>query len=64
VAKAWYHDDQCLIAEWQCEVGTLGLLGMVVLGPIAAGSVLVTLIAWGADITKGPGPRADDEPDS
>jgi hypothetical protein len=47
-AVAWYHDDQCVIAGWQCGVGGLGLLGFTVLGPLAVVSALLTLLAWGA----------------
>lgn len=47
-AVAWYHDDQCFIAEWQCGVGGLGLRGFTVLGPLAALSALLTFLAWGA----------------
>jgi hypothetical protein len=47
-AKTWYHDDQCFIAEWQCEVGGLGLLGLLVFGQLAVVSALLALAAWGA----------------
>jgi hypothetical protein len=54
-AIAWYHDDQCFIAEWQCGVGELGLLGVTVVGPIAALSALLTVLAWGAHLWGGHG---------
>jgi hypothetical protein len=52
VAKAWYHDDQCLIAEWQCGAGAIGLLGFVVLGPLAVLSALITLLVWAAHLLR------------
>jgi hypothetical protein len=50
VAIAWYHDDQCLIAEWQCSLGALGLFGFMVLGPLAALSALLTALVWAVEL--------------
>lgn len=45
VFSSWYHDDQCMIAQWKCDAGTLSLFAMIVVGPFAALFTLVTLVA-------------------
>jgi hypothetical protein len=46
MATSWYHDDQCMIAQWKCAAGTLGVAGIVFVGPAAALATLVTATAW------------------
>jgi hypothetical protein len=58
VAHAWYHDDQCMIAQWKCDAGTVGLFGAVMVGPIAAVAALVTMTAWGVHAFQSAGQRS------
>ena len=46
VAALWYHDDQCLIAEWQCDAGVIGLFAFVVGGIATAVAVVAAAVAW------------------
>lgn len=45
-ASAWYADDQCFRAAWQCDAGGWGLLSFVLGAPVAAAALLVASIAW------------------
>ena len=56
---SWYHDDQCMIEQWKCSAGGLGLVGILLFGPLAALSTLVTLIAWVVEAFGSPGGPMD-----
>lgn len=57
MASAWYHDDGSRIAQWKCDAGDLGLIGVIVLGFSASLFALMASVAWLAHIVGRRGTR-------
>lgn len=45
VARAWYADDQCTIAQWKCHAGNVGLATFAWGGILGIVMLLLALVA-------------------
>lgn len=52
LADAWYHDDDCFIAEWKCELGDLGFALFFWGGALGGLSLLLGMAAAGINALR------------
>lgn len=46
VFGAWYSDDACPRAQWQCDTALFGLIVAIVTAPLAGLGLLIGFLVW------------------